>query len=269
MNEGFGPENTPTDPLGSQVPTQDPTQQQPSYSSQQQQQQDYAPYGGQQQQQQQAASSGLAIAALVIGILAFLPAFIPVMNILAIPLIIAGVAFAIAGIVATGAGKKRGRGLAIAGLVLSILAAVVCVVMYVSMGMMGAAVNESTGTNTASEITHKSDDYTVQIMDCKTTKDHSGDPAVVVTYRWKNGSSSAKSFSSVMYPKVFQDDVQLDTTIASGVDVSGYLEKIKPGKSATLKLAYKLENKKDDVVVEVGPLVNVSNEFYAKKTFSV
>lgn len=74
-------------------------------------------------------NSGLAIAALVLGILALLGSWIPILNNFSILLGVVGVILAIVGLVGVSKGKKGGKGLAIAGLVLSILAIAISLVL--------------------------------------------------------------------------------------------------------------------------------------------
>ncbi|MDD7384377.1 MAG: DUF4190 domain-containing protein [Actinomycetaceae bacterium] len=73
--------------------------------------------------------SVLAIAALVAGVLAILGSWIPILNNFSVVLGIVGVVLAIVGLVAIRKGKKTGKGLAIAGLVLNILAIVIALVL--------------------------------------------------------------------------------------------------------------------------------------------
>lgn len=70
-------------------------------------------------------TSGLAVAALVLGIIGLVTSVIPVVNNMSFFMGIIGLIFAIIGLVGIGKGKKGGKGLAIGGLVTSILAIVV------------------------------------------------------------------------------------------------------------------------------------------------
>lgn len=72
-----------------------------------------------------AANSGLAIAALILGIIAIVTAFIPIVNNVSFFIAIIDVVLAIIGIVATKNGQRGGRGMAVAGLVMGVLAIVV------------------------------------------------------------------------------------------------------------------------------------------------
>lgn len=86
--------------------------------------------------------SGLAIAGLVLGILAILGAFVPILNIFTAPFAIIGLILAIVGFVGVNKGKHSGRGIAIAGIVLGAVALVVTVGMYGCAGAIAASNND-------------------------------------------------------------------------------------------------------------------------------
>lgn len=85
--------------------------------------------------------SGMAVTGLVLGIIAMATSFIPIVNNLSFILAGLGVVFAIAGVVATRRGKKRGKGMAIASVVLNVLA---LVIVLATQSMFGAALDEAT-----------------------------------------------------------------------------------------------------------------------------
>ena len=93
------------------------------------------------------STSGLAIAGLVLGILAILGAFVPLLNIGAIPFAVVGLLLAIVGFVGIRNGKHSGRGIAIAGIVLGVVALVVILGMY---GCAGAIASSSGSSSAAS-----------------------------------------------------------------------------------------------------------------------
>ena len=85
-------------------------------------------YAEQFEQSKGQGTSGLAIAALVFGVAAISTSFLPIINNASFFIALAGVIFAIAGIVATRKGKgKKGRGIAIASLIISAVAIVIVV----------------------------------------------------------------------------------------------------------------------------------------------
>lgn len=87
------------------------------------------------------STSGLAIAGLVLAILALLTSFIPIVNNASFVLGLIGAVLAVIGIVQTGAGKRGGRGLAVAGLVIAVLSVVI---VLVTQSMYSAAIDSVT-----------------------------------------------------------------------------------------------------------------------------
>lgn len=79
-------------------------------------------------------TSGLGVASLVTGIIALFSAFVPLLNLLSFPFVLLAVIFGGVGIWQTVKGTKGGKGIAIAGLVLGVLALVVTVAMYATAG---------------------------------------------------------------------------------------------------------------------------------------
>jgi hypothetical protein len=142
----------PMEPMNAEQPVQDNTQgQYQQYQAPQPEQTQYQQYQvpqdnyqqPQYQQTQPQGGSGFGVAALVLGIVALLLCWIPYINIVCT---ILAFIFGIIGIV-----KKSGKGQAIAGLVLSILAAIPTVVVmillnviYGALGWFGAHVDNAT-----------------------------------------------------------------------------------------------------------------------------
>jgi len=95
-------------------------------------------------------TSGMAVAGLVLGILALLTSFIPIINNGAFFLGLLGLIFSIVGLVGTMRGKKSGKGIAIAALVLTILS---CVIVLATQSMFSAAIDEASTPAISSEST--------------------------------------------------------------------------------------------------------------------
>ena len=70
-------------------------------------------------------TSAAAIVGLVLGILAIVTSWIPIVNNLSGILAMVGLVFSIVGVVGTVRGKKGGKGLAVAALVLNVLSLVI------------------------------------------------------------------------------------------------------------------------------------------------
>ena len=84
------------------------------------------------------STSGMAITSLVLGILAIVSSWMPIVNNFSMVLAVLGVVFAIIGLVGIRKGKKKGQGLAIAGLVLGILSGII---VLATQGLYGAAID--------------------------------------------------------------------------------------------------------------------------------
>lgn len=84
--------------------------------------------------------SGMAVAGLVLGIIALLTSFLPIINNFAALLAVLGLIFGIVGLVGVLKGKKSGKGMAIAAVVLN---AVAVVIVLATQSMYGAALDEA------------------------------------------------------------------------------------------------------------------------------
>lgn len=79
-----------------------------------------------------APRNGFGVTALVLGILGLLFSLIPIIGVIAWPLVLLGLLFGVLGVVRAGRGRADNRGVAIAGTVLSAIGLVVCV-LYASV----------------------------------------------------------------------------------------------------------------------------------------
>lgn len=108
---------------------------QPQYGSAgSRQNQSYPPY------QEPLARSGMAVAGLVLGVVALATSFLPIVNNLSFIIALVGLVLAIVGTVATVRGKKRGKGMAIASVVLNALA---LIIVLATQSMYSAAIDEA------------------------------------------------------------------------------------------------------------------------------
>jgi len=89
-----------------------------------------------------APSNGLGTAGFVVGLIGLVFAFIPVIGVIAWPLVILGIIFSAVGISKAAKGRATNKGLAIAGLVVSIAGFVVCVLWTVAFGKAVDDVND-------------------------------------------------------------------------------------------------------------------------------
>lgn len=86
-------------------------------------------------------TSGMAIAGLVLGILAAVSSWIPIVNNLSFVIAALGAILSVVGVVATVRGKKAGKGLAIAALVVNVVA---IAIVLATQSAMSAAIDEAT-----------------------------------------------------------------------------------------------------------------------------
>jgi hypothetical protein len=84
------------------------------------------------------AQNGVGTAGFVLGLVGFLLSFIPIIGLVAWPLVILGLVLGLIGVARARKGRATNRGLAIAGVVLSVLGLVVCVLWA---AVFGVAVN--------------------------------------------------------------------------------------------------------------------------------
>ena len=232
-------------------------------------------------------TSGLAVAGLVMGIIALFSSFVPLLNLLSFPFVLLAIIFGGIGLWQTASRGKGGKGLAIAGLVLGVLALLITFVMYGAAGSSsdGAsdAVSSSSGATAeqtdaagtqsaesqAAEQTATAPDYAVTIDNCAVTEDYQGNPAIIVTFTFTNNSDEAASAMTAVHAQAFQNGVELEMAIGTGADDSGKsMNEVKPGATITYDLSYELEDM-SDVTVEVEELFSWNDVLLAEQTFSL
>jgi len=99
-------------------------------------------------------------------------------------------------------------------------------------------------------------DYTVKVKKATLCKDYLGNDAVKVVYSFTNNSKDAISFDVACTDEVYQDGIQLETTVLSNDETDLLDVKIKPGVTKDVTKAYKLSDSKTDLTVEVGQLLS-------------
>lgn len=109
--------------------------------------------------------NGLGTAGFVLGLIGLIFSFVPVVGLVAWPLVILGIIFSALGFVRTRSGKATNKGLSIAGLVLSVIGLAICIVWTVTTAKVVNEVNneanrvvtihyEVTGTAKEASITY-------------------------------------------------------------------------------------------------------------------
>ncbi|MDE8702620.1 DUF5067 domain-containing protein [Adlercreutzia equolifaciens] len=244
-------------------------------------------------------TSGMAVTGLVLGIIALISSVVPLLNLLSFPFVLLAIIFGAIGVFQTVKGAKGGKGIAISGLVLGVLALIVTVAMYggaaasadkpatttgsssttaeqpatapAEEGAASGAAAEGAQEDTAAADAQQTEaTYVVTIDEAAMGTDYQGEKAAVITYTFTNNSDKACNFMTTIGAKAFQDGVQLEGAIGvDGVDSQDLMKDIKPGKSITVQQAYVLADTKNPVEVEVTELFDFSDELIAQKTFNL
>lgn len=244
-------------------------------------------------------TSGMAVTGLVLGIIALISSVVPLLNLLSFPFVLLAIIFGAIGVFQTVKGTKGGKGIAISGLVLGVLALIVTVAMYGGAAASadkpatttgsssttaeqpatapaeegdanGAAAEAAQEDTAAADAQQTEATYVVTIDEAAMGIDYQGEKAAVITYTFTNNSDKACNFMTTIGAKAFQDGVQLEGAIGvDGVDSQDLMKDIKPGKSITVQQAYVLADTKNPVEVEVTELFDFSDELIAQKTFNL
>jgi xanthosine utilization system XapX-like protein len=227
----------------------------------------------------------LGIAALVLGIIAFVISFIPIVNFGSF--IMGGLAV-ILGVVALVTHKPKGPPLT--GAILGLVGIIITAAMIASVNkavdaalQTGGAAATQTATTAATDGTtapaaeatsatsSAASAYAVTIDGSHKTQDYEGKPVVVVNYTFTNNSDKDVSFMLAVSAKAFQNGVELEHAIITGdadYDGEGAMKDLKPGASLTVQEGYVL-NDTSDVTVEVGELFNFKDTLIASQVISV
>ena len=169
------------------------------------------------------ATSGFAIAGLVLGILAAVSSWIPIINNFSFILAVIGLVFAIVGVVGTVRGKKAGKGIAIAALVINLVAAGIVLAMQ---SAMSAAIDDATsGLVSTEDVTVQQQDGTdtdagadpvdqqaYAIADVQMTGD---DYSVTISGTFTNNSDAEVSYVQVSYRLLDAEGAQIGTAYAN------------------------------------------------------
>ena len=169
------------------------------------------------------STSGTAIAGLVLGILAAVSSWIPIVNNLSFVIAVIGLVLSIVGVVGTARGKKAGKGLAIAALVVNLVAAGV---VLATQSAMSAAIDDATsgvvstedvttqpqGTDEPAGDASASDEPSYAIADEQMTGD---DYSVTISGTFTNNSDREVSYVQLTYRLLDADGNQLGTALAN------------------------------------------------------
>lgn len=104
-------------------------------------------------------TSGTAIAGLVIGIVAVVSSWMPIINNFSFVLAVVGLVLAVVGLVGTMRGKKAGKGLAVAALIVNLVAAGM---VLATQSAMSSVIDEATSSPAVSSVSSGGDAAEVQ-----------------------------------------------------------------------------------------------------------
>lgn len=114
-------------------------------------------------------------------------------------------------------------------------------------------------------------DYTFSINDYVLTKDHDGNPAIIVDFDFTNNGEDTTNFMTAAYAKAFQDGVELESALIFNSDVYDAeisMKDIKTGASLNVQKAWVLSSETSPVEVELEELFSFSDE-KLEKTFEI
>jgi hypothetical protein len=257
-----------------------------------------APMGAMPQQPMAMAPTrpGMAIAALVLGIVAIVMFWIPIIG------IICGIAAIVTGVMSMrkiSAGNLPGKNMVITGLVTGIIGLIISAITLIGAVSMGKSVFDEmkqTDTSTNSDTNHqkaKGDEDSDQKPKDKEMKgsgslkgadvkiasaqkgpaDFEGHNTIIITYEYKNTDKENHSFMDGLRDKVFQKGASLKTAYFVD-DVQGYNEdsqdtELQPNGSLTVTVAYQLNDDTSPVDVELSSGIDYLGKAKVTQTFDL
>lgn len=201
---------------------------------------------------------GLAVASMVLGIISLLLGCC--FWYITIPAAIIAVILA-----AVSMSKKMGgKGMAITGLVTSIISLIPAAIVAISgtsllaLGSMSSVSDESSKADDSSsssiieesEKEESSGEDIISIASWEISEDYAGKDVVVIEYAWTNNDDEPAEFAFSINDNVYQNGVELEDAFGcKKVDSDASLKKVQSGKTYNVKKAYVLEDMSEINVV--------------------
>lgn len=165
-------------------------------------------------------TSGMAITGLVLGIVAAVGSWIPIINNFSFVLAGIGVILSLVGLVTTMRGRHTGKGLAIAAVAAN---AVAIAVVLITQSAMSAAIDEATTPDASTENVQVqtdvagqgSDDAAEQAYAISDESMTGDDYSVTITGTFANNSDEEISYVQVSYRLLDADGAQIGTALAN------------------------------------------------------
>lgn len=278
-------------PMGEMPPRQAPTGEMPTQQ---------APMGTMPQQPPMVmvpARPGMAVAALVLGIVAIVMFWIPFIG------VICGIAAIVTGVMSMrkiNQGNLPGKNMAITGLVTGIIGLVISATVLVGAFSMGKSILDEANqmdSSTSSDTTHEKAKGDKESADQKPKDkemkgsgslkgadvkiasaqrgpaDFEGHNTIIVTYEYTNTDKENHSFMNGLRDKVFQKGTSLKTAYFID-DVQGYNEdsqdtELQPNGSLTVTIAYELNDETSPVDVEISSNIDYFSKAKITQTFDL
>ncbi|MDO4913393.1 MAG: DUF5067 domain-containing protein [Bifidobacteriaceae bacterium] len=217
----------------------------------------------------QKKTSVSAIIGLVLGIIALILSWVPIINNLAAVFGFIAFIFSIVAVWTTFKSKKKSGGkLAIAALVVSILSFAIVIGTQAMYGKaIDDAVNETTGVSSSQAAKVKNTDQDTEgdlksahvkiVSAVKGANDYENKPTVLVTFDWTNKTTKNTSAMVALSYKAFQNGKSLDQAVYSqdpeGYDSNSTYTELQPNANGTVTVGYVLEDE-SPVTVEISDL---------------
>lgn len=160
--------------------------------------------------------------------------------------------------------------------ILLIVIAVIVIIAAVASGGKGSDTgNQPSGSNSGAVVNNGGDSNLgkskVEIKSCTLTKDFEGSPAAVVTFSYTNNGKEAQAFDIAFITHAYQNGIEAEKCYflqdESYENTNNQSKEIKPGVTIDVKVAYKLNDTKSPVEVEVGQFLSF-DDTKITKTFN-
>ena len=102
-----------------------------------------------------------------------------------------------------------------------------------------AQTKDSTEKTDASDSEGTLAKYDVKIKGAQLCEDYEGNPAIIITYSWTNGSDETTSPMGSMMGEAFQDGVQIETAIVD-FEYKDSMTDVRPGTTIDVEVIYEM-----------------------------
>ncbi len=166
--------------------------------------------------------------------------------------------------------KMGGKGMAITGLVTSIISLIPAAIVAISgtsllaLGSMSSVSDESSKADdsSSSSIVEESENEEpngediISIASWEISEDYAGKDVVVIEYAWTNNDDEPAEFAFSINDNVYQNGVELEGAIGcKKVDSEAAYKKVQSGKTYNIKKAYVLEDMSEINVVATAEFI--------------